>query len=133
MMLLRGPTKPSDPSSRSPPAWLRAVRPVLTREDRNRRCRVGRGGESPRKVPRPAAGSASFKRPTEETLREEGADGASNPARLVEGTVMARHAVMPPPSPEPYRSGESVRGASAWRPDGSCAAGGKVDAPLTEN
>jgi hypothetical protein len=47
--------------------------------------------------------------------------------------VVARHAVMPPPYPEPYRSGESVRGGSAWKPGGSCMAGWKGDAPLTEN
>jgi hypothetical protein len=47
--------------------------------------------------------------------------------------VLARHAVMPPPSPEPYRSRESVRGGSAWKPGGSCMAGWKGDAPLTGN
>ena len=77
------------------------------------------------------AGSASFKRPTEETLREEGADGASNPPRWVEGAGTARRAVLPPPHPEPYRSGERVRGGSAWKPGGSCMAGWKGDAPLT--
>jgi hypothetical protein len=35
--------------------WLRAKPPVFTREVRNRRCRVGRGG-----APRPGVGSASF-------------------------------------------------------------------------
>ena len=75
--------------------------------------------ESPPKVPPAVAGSAAFKRPTEETLREEGADGASNPPRSVEGTVVARHAVMPPPYPAPYRPqwGERERGVGleAWR------------------
>jgi hypothetical protein len=50
-----------------------------------------------------------------------------------EGAPAACHTVMPPPCPEPYRSGERVRGPSTWRPDGSCAAGGEVDGPLTEN
>jgi hypothetical protein len=89
--------------------------------------------ESPPKVPPAVAGSASFKRPTEETLREEGADGASNPPRSVEGTVVARHAVMPPPSPEPYCWEERVRGGSAWRPGGSFMAGWRGVAPLTGN
>ena len=71
--------------------------------------------------------------PTEGALREEGADGGSNPPRWVEGTAAARHAVMPPPCPEPYRSGESVRGGSAWRPGGSFMAGWRADAPLTGN
>jgi hypothetical protein len=75
----------------------------------------------------------SFKRPTEETLREEGADGASNPPRSVEGTVVTRHAVMPSPYPELYRRRESVRGGSAWKPDGSFMAGWKADDPLIEN
>ena len=89
--------------------------------------------ESPAKVPPAAAGSASFKRPTEEALREEGADGRPNPPRSVEGTVVARHAVMPSPSQEPYRWGERVRGGSAWRPGGSFMAGWRDDAPLTGN
>jgi hypothetical protein len=46
--------------------------------------------------------------------------------------VVARHAVMPP-SPEPYRSGERVRGGSAWKPGGSCMAGWSGDAPLMGN
>jgi hypothetical protein len=94
---------------------------------------VGRGGESPAKVPRPAAGSAAFKRPTEGALREEGADGASNPPTWMEGTAAARHAVLPPPYPEPHRSGEGVRGGSAWTPGGSCMAGWSDDAPLMGN
>ena len=48
-----------------------------------------------------------------------------------EGAPAARHAVLPPARPEPYRSGESVRGGSAWRPNGSCMAGRRDDAPLT--
>jgi hypothetical protein len=81
--------------------------------------------ESPPKVPPAVAGSAAFKRPTEGALREEGADEESNPPTWVEGTAAARHAVMPPPSPEPYRRGERVRGgrpgglaASLWRLEG---------------
>jgi hypothetical protein len=89
--------------------------------------------ESPPKVPPAVPGSAAFKRPTEETLREEGADGASNPPRSVEGTVAARHAVMPPPYPELYRRGERVRGGSAWKPSRSFMAGWKGDAPLMGN
>jgi hypothetical protein len=93
---------------------------------------VGRGGESPAKVPRPTAGSAPFKRPTEEALKEEGADGVSNPPTWVEGTAAVRHAVMPP-CPEPYRRGARVSGGSAWTPGGSCMAGWKGDAPLMGN
>jgi hypothetical protein len=61
--------------------------------------------ESLAKVPPAEAGAAAFTRPTEGALREEGADGGPNPPRSVEGTVVARHAVMPPPYPEPYRWG----------------------------
>jgi hypothetical protein len=74
--------------------------------------------------------SAPFKRPTEEALKEEGADGGPNPPRWVEGTTTARHAVMPPPYPKPHRSGERVRGGSAWKPGGSFMAGWRGDAPL---
>ena len=70
---------------------------------------------------------------TEATLREEGADGGPSPPRSAEGAAATRHAVMPPPRPEPYRLRESVRGGSAWRPDRSCAPGWKADAPLMGN
>jgi hypothetical protein len=89
--------------------------------------------ESPPKVPPAAAGSTPFKRPTEAALREERADGGPNPPTWVEGTATARHAVMPSPSPEPYRTGESVRGGSTWKPGGSFTVGWKVDAPLMGN
>jgi hypothetical protein len=71
--------------------------------------------------------------PTEAAPREEGADGGPSRRAGAEGAPAARHAVLPLACPEPYRSGESVRGGLAWRPGRSCMAGWKGDAPLTGN
>jgi hypothetical protein len=80
----------------------------------------------------PRRGRPPSSAPTEAALREEGADGGPSRREGAEGTPAARHAVMPLACPEPYRSGERVRGGSAWRPDRSCAAGWKADAPPME-
>jgi hypothetical protein len=71
--------------------------------------------------------------PKEAALREEGADGGPSRREGAEGAAAARHAVMPLACPEPYRLRERVRGGSARRPDGLCAAAWKGDTPLMGN
>jgi hypothetical protein len=115
------------------PRRPRGERPVYTREVRHRRCRVEPDGESPAKVPRQAAGRPPSSAPTEAALREEGADGGQNRRERAEGRPVARRAVIPLACPEPYRSGERVRGGLAWRPGRLFMAGWKGDAPLMEN
>jgi hypothetical protein len=62
--------------------------------------------------------------PTAAAVREAGADGGLSRREQAEGA---------PARLESYRTGERLRGGLAWKPDGSCMAGGKGNAPLMAN